>query len=435
VASEIIRTNVRVILGTKVWQPDTGDLLLPYQRRRNSNSLLTEKRAWYVSGSGVLSGCHSHLIYQTEPVARTSGINAGNKDVQPMDDTVGSPNTGPDGMVVDPEGHFKSPRPSIPLPNPIEEPSPLPPPPSLLPPLLTRAGRPMRNYKLPARYIDINPEPLRPLDEKLPPPTSILPRVVLIVRNRLRTATNSFNLLREYLYRPSFDPDSFVPPEDLLASHERIDALPTSPPILPLVHRNQSVELLMNWKDSGPPTKSDSEINRLVDEVLFDPNFSLEDLRGFRAARENRRIDMADENAPFLDSFQKQQLLKSKFHQAQRMYLLQNSLFLDCVFAKYLLSSEPCLHHLWHQNFIYLLSNYSTRLQVAKKNVSFAKSMTQMHTLKRTTRSSMHQCHLMIQTANARRQWQYSCFGRTPPTWQILERPNSGPSTCSSETF
>jgi len=29
-ASEIIRTNVRVTLGTKVRQPDTRDLLLPY---------------------------------------------------------------------------------------------------------------------------------------------------------------------------------------------------------------------------------------------------------------------------------------------------------------------------------------------------------------------------------------------------------------------
>ena len=216
-----------------------------------------------------------------------------------MDDTVDSPNPGPDGMVVDSEGPSKSP--SIPLPNPIEEPS-LPPPPLPHPPPLTQAGRPMRNYKQPARYIDINPEPLRPLDEEPPPPTSLLPRVVLIVRNRLRTATNSFNLIREYLYRPSFDPDSFIPPEDLLVSNEQMDASPISPPTPP-VHRNQSVELLMNWKDSGPSTKSDSEVNRLVNEVLLDPNFKLEDLRGFRAARENHRTDTADENSPFLDSF------------------------------------------------------------------------------------------------------------------------------------
>ena len=78
----------------------------------------------------------------------------------------------------------------------------------------------MWNYRQPAWYIDINPEPLQPLDEELPPPTSILPHVVLIVHNRLQTAANSFNLLREYLYRPSFDPDSFVPPEDLLVNHK-----------------------------------------------------------------------------------------------------------------------------------------------------------------------------------------------------------------------
>ena len=206
-------------------------------------------------------------------------------------------------MVVDSaEGHSNSS--SFPLPNPIEGPFLPPPPPLSPPPPLTQAGRPMRNYKQPARYIDINPEPLRPLNEEPPPSTSILPRIVLTVHNQLRTAANSFNLLREYLYRPSFDPDSFVPSEDLLDSHERKDALPTSSPTPPLVHRNQSIELLMNWKDSGPSTKSDGEINRLVNEVLLDPNFNLEDLRGFRAAQENHRTNMADENSPFLDSFQ-----------------------------------------------------------------------------------------------------------------------------------
>jgi hypothetical protein len=78
----------------------------------------------------------------------------------------------------------------------------------------------------------------------------------------------------------------------------------TSPSTPPLVHRNQSIELLMNWKNSGPSTKSDGEINRLVDEVLLNPHFNLEDLQGFRAARENRQSDKADENSPFLDSFQ-----------------------------------------------------------------------------------------------------------------------------------
>jgi hypothetical protein len=131
----------------------------------------------------VFVWCHGHLIriYQTQRVAGTSGINADDEDVQPVDDTVYSPNPGLDGMVVDPECRSKSfsiPIKDPPLPPPPLPPSPLPPPHSL-----TQAGRPMRNYRQPARYIDINPEPLQPLDKELPPRTSILPHVVLIVRN------------------------------------------------------------------------------------------------------------------------------------------------------------------------------------------------------------------------------------------------------------
>ena len=149
---------------------------------------------------GVSIWCHGHLIsiYQTQRVAETSEINADDEDVQPMDDTIYSPNPGLDGMVVDPEGHSKSS--SIPIEDPPLPPPPPPPPPLPPPHSLTQAGRPMWNYRQPAQYIDINPEHFQPLDEELPPPTSILPRVVLIVRNRLQTAANSFNLLCEYLY-------------------------------------------------------------------------------------------------------------------------------------------------------------------------------------------------------------------------------------------
>ena len=97
--------------------------------------------------------------------------------------------------------------PSFPLP-----PS-TPPPPSSFskpPPQFTLASRLKGSYRLPARYIDINPEPLRPLKEEDEQPTAALPCLRLIVRNRLQTPTNSFGLLREYLNRLSFDPDSFV---------------------------------------------------------------------------------------------------------------------------------------------------------------------------------------------------------------------------------
>ena len=192
--------------------------------------------------------------------------------------------------------------PSFPLPLSTPPPplsSPQPPPPQF-----TQAGRPKRNYRLPARYEDVNPEPLRPLDEEEEEqPTAALPRLCLIVRNRLRTATNTFSLLREYLYRPSFDPDSFVREEDLHrdGGTDTVFIQPSSP--FP-VHRNESVEMLMNWKDSGTSTKSDAEVNRLVNSILLDPNFKLADLKGFNVARENQRSDAAEKESPFFDSFQ-----------------------------------------------------------------------------------------------------------------------------------
>ena len=62
--------------------------------------------------------------------------------------------------------------------------------------------------------------------------------------------------------------------------------------------------MIMNWKDSGAPTKSDGEVNRLVKDVLLEPGFKLEDLRGFSVARENQQSDAAEKKSPFLDSFQ-----------------------------------------------------------------------------------------------------------------------------------
>jgi hypothetical protein len=159
-------------------------------------------------------------------------------------------------------------------------------------PSLTHAGRPKRNYRLPARYEDINPEPLQPLEEDEQLNEGFFPqRLRLIVRNPLSTVTNCFGLLRKYLYRPSFDPDSFVPQKDLYQvggsnSTNPVSIQPEIPPPTP-VHRNESIEMIMNWKDSGATTKSDTEVNRLVNEVLLDPDFKVEELQGFNAAKEN----------------------------------------------------------------------------------------------------------------------------------------------------
>ena len=170
------------------------------------------------------------------------------------------------------------------------------------PPQFTQVDCPKQNYQLPAHYEDINPEPLLLLNEKDEQPTAIIPCLCLIVHNRLWTAANSFGLLQEYLYWPSFNPDSFVPDKDL---HQvgAADPVPMAPPSLAPVHQNESVEIIMNWKDSGAPTKLNTEVNHLVNDVLLDPKFKLKDLQGF-STRGNRQSDAAEKKSPFLDSFQ-----------------------------------------------------------------------------------------------------------------------------------
>ena len=225
---------------------------------------------------------------------------------------------------------FGVPEPLLPsFPQPTSTPPPRSPPLSPPPPSLTHAGRPKHNYRLPARYEDINPEPLEPLGEDsedeqpTKQPTTVLPRLCLIVRNRLRTATNSFGLLREYLYRLSFDPDSFVPEKDLYQAGGTSQTSPVfmqMPPPAP-VHRNESVEMIMNWKDSGAITKSDAEVNHLVSDVLLDPNFKVEDLKGFNVVRENRQSDAAvQRRSPHSLILFKLPTLKLRFHQVLKGY-------------------------------------------------------------------------------------------------------------------
>jgi hypothetical protein len=54
---------------------------------------------------------------------------------------------------------------------------------------------------------------------------------------------------------------------------------------------NISVFLLMTWFYSLSNTKSHAELDRLVNEVLLHPEFSNNDLVGFRAAKETKRMD------------------------------------------------------------------------------------------------------------------------------------------------
>ena len=140
-----------------------------------------------------------------------------------------------------------------------------------------------------------------------PAETAVIPRMVrLIVRNRFRTSPNAFGLWKDYRYRPSQDPDAFILPEDLYRPNTSADytinqgrhEMEVSSP-----YRTKSVELVMNWQNTGSSAKSNEEINRLVRDVLRHPDFRLDELEHFNAARENRKADAADEISPFLQSF------------------------------------------------------------------------------------------------------------------------------------
>lgn len=56
--------------------------------------------------------------------------------------------------------------------------------------------------------------------------------------------------------------------------------------------------------NTGGRSKSEAEVDRLVNDVLKAPDFRAEDLKNFNAHRENGRLDAADKATPLKDNFQ-----------------------------------------------------------------------------------------------------------------------------------
>jgi len=143
----------------------------------------------------------------------------------------------------------------------------------------------------------------------LPAETAVTPRVVrLIVRNRFQTSTNAFGLWKDYRYRPSQDPDALIAPEDLY--HPNTTTITSVVPERPASETEnltpfltKFVNMIIDWQNTGSSAKSNEEINRLVRNVLCHPDFRLEELEHFNAARANRKADAAEEKSPFLRSF------------------------------------------------------------------------------------------------------------------------------------
>ncbi|KAJ7053674.1 hypothetical protein C8F01DRAFT_1329290 [Mycena amicta] len=173
---------------------------------------------------------------------------------------------------------------------------------------------PPRIRRRPARFRELLPERLQPIQADPPaqtePTRRVLPSVRLLVRETFDTVTNTFNLWRSYLHRPTYDPDSLLSEDDFSNQHLSEDLDPKSPPSAtasakPSSYLNRSISILMGWHNNGHTTKTASQLDALVNDVLLDPDFRLADLENFSAQRAEKEADKeAEEAFPWVKDFE-----------------------------------------------------------------------------------------------------------------------------------
>lgn len=187
--------------------------------------------------------------------------------------------------------------------------TPTPPPRAPTPPLPTRpSGRVARKVNPPKRYIQPADVPKKRVRVKdiLPPPPPRMPEPehpeapTLPVPAFYQTESDSFGVWREYSQgRPSFTPDLNYSLE-LQCNVQAGDILQNSsnppPPSEPVPDyapfENSTTHMIMDWYyGHGTVTKSQSELQALVHNVILNPSFKASELEGFNAARELKRMD------------------------------------------------------------------------------------------------------------------------------------------------
>jgi hypothetical protein len=121
----------------------------------------------------------------------------------------------------------------------------------------------------------------------------------------IETEPNNAGLYRVYPLMPTSDPDDMLDLEAVCDSPNLAQATQNSNPLstfgiqsitapissifAPFL--NITVFRLMNWFYNGSSMKSVAELDRLVNDVILQPDFEKEHLTGFRAAREIERLD------------------------------------------------------------------------------------------------------------------------------------------------
>lgn len=128
-----------------------------------------------------------------------------------------------------------------------------------------------------------------------------------------QTNPDSYGVYREYSCgRPSITPDSHLTLSDIsdspylalnVSTQLKSTISSVSSPAAKNVNtvdritdwfapfKNPSTYRLMNWYTTTSVTKSMTELDSLVNEVILAPDFKVEELVGFRAAKENARLD------------------------------------------------------------------------------------------------------------------------------------------------
>ncbi|KAI0260797.1 hypothetical protein BGY98DRAFT_1192805 [Russula aff. rugulosa BPL654] len=133
---------------------------------------------------------------------------------------------------------------------------------------------------IPARYRDVLPEPAPPAaSTPTEAATSIVSRISLIVRNPFRTAENTFGLWKEYLYRPSYDPDAFISVEDLYRPHlstivpDDEENLSEPENLAHSGYSSKTAKLLMDWQNTEVPQNRTEKSIASYTRSYFTQNF------------------------------------------------------------------------------------------------------------------------------------------------------------------
>jgi hypothetical protein len=177
-----------------------------------------------------------------------------------------------------------------------------------------------RRIRIPKRYKDFLPSSATPLthipnlapaQRRQPRPPShttaatIPPQQRPDVLTTIQTEPNEMGLYHSYTTRPSIDPDDGIALADVCdttgfssppssSTYPKVSEFPSFTPSTPAnpfaPFSNPTIFHLMNWW-SGNSTKSASDLDRLVQDVLLQKNFDQSHLLGFRCSHEAERLD------------------------------------------------------------------------------------------------------------------------------------------------